>query len=76
MEWDNGATIGFNAAGEMFANNDPSTSDVACSNSPFTIWSNVIFRLSANSSEPPPPCMSTLMQNYCDQIVHLVKDIV
>ena len=59
MGWDNGATIGFNAAGEMFANHDPSTSEVACLNIPSTPWSNVIFRLSANSSEAPPPCMSS-----------------
>jgi hypothetical protein len=55
MEWDNGATIGFNAAGEMFANHIPSSSDVACLNSPDSAWSNVIYRLSNETSELPPP---------------------
>lgn len=58
MEWDNGATIGFNAAGEIFANHNPSTADIACLNSPDTDWSNVVFLLSTNTSEPPPPCKS------------------
>lgn len=56
MEWDNGATIGFNAAGEIFANHDPSTAAVACLNSPHSLWSNVIFGLSTNNSESPSPC--------------------
>ena len=55
MEWDNGATIGFNAAGEMFANHNPSSSDVACLNSPDSAWSNVIYRLSNETTELPPP---------------------
>ena len=60
MEWSSGSTIGFSAAGEMFANHDPSSDDVACLNDPNTDWSNVIFRLSASSSELPPPSKSLL----------------
>lgn len=55
MEWDNGVTIGFNAAGGRYANNNPSSSDIACVNSPDSQWSNVIFRLSDDSPEYPPP---------------------
>lgn len=55
LEWDNGATIGFNSAGGRYANNDPSNSDVACLNSPDSPWNNVIFRLSDDSPEYPTP---------------------
>ena len=59
MEWDNGATIGFNAGGEFYANNDPSTAAVACLNVPDSDWSNVIFLLSAANPESPSPCKNT-----------------
>ena len=55
MEWDNGATIGFNSAEGDYANNDPSSSEVACLNSPDSVWSNVIFRLSSANPEFPAP---------------------
>ena len=55
MEWDNGTTIGFNAAGGRYANNDPSSSDVACENIPYSEWSNVLYRLSDDSPEYPSP---------------------
>jgi hypothetical protein len=55
MEWDNGATIGFSAAGNPFANYDPSSSDVACLNSPESNVTNVVFRLSDSSSELEVP---------------------
>ena len=55
MEWDNTATIGFSAAGNPFANNDPSSSDVACLNKAYTDWSNVIYRLSIENPEIPIP---------------------
>lgn len=55
MEWDNGAIIGYNAAGESFANNDPSSSAVACLNIPRTDYSNVIYLLSNESPELPVP---------------------
>ena len=32
LEWGSGATIGFNSAGGRYANNDPSSSAVACDN--------------------------------------------
>ena len=63
MEWSSGPTIGFNAAGDMFANHDPSSDAVACLNFPDTDWSNVIYRLSANTSELPPPCKSLVSMN-------------
>ena len=55
MEWDNIATIGFSAAGNPFINHDPSSSDVACVNSPDSNWSNVVNLLSNNNPEIPPP---------------------
>ena len=55
MEWDTGATIGFNAANGRYANNDPSSSDIACENIADSQWSNVIFRLSDDNPEYPVP---------------------
>ena len=57
MEWDRGATIGFSAAGNPFVNNDPSSSDVACANSPDSDWSNIVYLLSDENPEVPPPSM-------------------
>ena len=51
MEWDNGATIGYSAAGEPYENVDPSSSDVACLNFPDSNITNVVFRLSNESPE-------------------------
>lgn len=51
MEWDNGATIGFSAAGNPYENYDPSSSDVACLNSPESDITNVVFLLSESSPE-------------------------
>lgn len=57
MEWDNGAIIGYNAAGESYANYNPSTSAVAlsCLNSPYSNYSNIIYLLSNESPEFLPP---------------------
>ena len=55
MEWDNGATIGYSAAGDPYDNNDPSSRAVACVNSPESDWSNVLYTLSESSPEDPPP---------------------
>ena len=55
MEWDNGPTIGFTAGGVFYVNNDPSSSDVACLNSPDSEYSNLIFLLSNESPEIPLP---------------------
>ena len=55
MDWDNGATIGFNAAGDPYAINDPSSSEVACLNYPNSNYSNLIFLLSYESPEIPVP---------------------
>lgn len=54
MNWDNGATIGYNAGGDPYDNHDPSSSDVACVNSPDSDWSNVIYQLSEDTPEDPP----------------------
>ena len=55
MEWDNVATIGFSAAGNPYANHDPSSSAVACINTPESDWSNVVYLLSNASPEDPAP---------------------
>ena len=55
MEWDNSATIGYNAAGESFANHDPSSSDIACLNRPESDYYNAIYLLSNESPEVPLP---------------------
>ena len=55
MEWDSGATIGFSAAGNPYANHDPSSSAVACVNTPESDWSNVVYLLSNASPEDPAP---------------------
>ena len=55
MEWGSFANIGFNSAGGQYANNDPSSSDVACESSPESEWSNVVYRLSDANPEFPAP---------------------
>ena len=55
MEWDNEATIGFNAAGNPYENHNPSSSDVACINLEFSDWSNVDYLLSNENPEIPAP---------------------
>ena len=57
MEWDNGATIGFNAGGNVYANNDPSSNAVACVNIPSSDWSNILYLLTSASPEEPNPSM-------------------
>ena len=64
MQWDNGATIGFNADGGFFVNNDPSSSDVACLNSPKSEYSNLIFLLSNESPEIPLPGKNSTIINF------------
>lgn len=59
-EWDNGVTIGYSAGGDPFDNNNPSSSEVACLNQPFSNYSNVIYLLSDASPEIPPPRMCSL----------------
>ena len=49
-EWGTSVTIGFNAAGEVFENNEYTTYDIACSN-PFSNLINVIYRLSEENPE-------------------------
>lgn len=49
LGWSGGATIGFTAAGNVYQNNRLSGTyarNIACLNSPTTIWTNVIYQLS------------------------------
>ena len=55
MEWDNGVTIGYSAAGDPYENHDPSSSDVACVNSPNSDWNNVLYLISGESPEEAIP---------------------
>ena len=55
MEWGTSATIGFNAAGETYANFGLTTAAIACSNVPDSDYTNVIYRLSNESPEIPLP---------------------
>ena len=52
MEWDNFATIGYNAGPDHFDNHDPSNLDVACVNYPPNNFSNVFYQL---HDAPPLP---------------------
>ena len=45
------ATIGFNAAGLVFENNEYTTNEIACSSLPHSNITNVIYRLSENNEE-------------------------
>lgn len=54
-EWDDGVTIGFNGGSSFYENHDPSSSEVACLNLPDSIWTNVVYLLSSESPEIPPP---------------------
>lgn len=64
MEWSRTPTIGYNAGGEHFANHDPSSSAVACLNTPTSDYSNVIYLLSNESPEIPAPRKSTTGTDY------------
>ena len=57
IEWDNGGstTIGFSAAGQVYANEDPSGIDLACINGNISLWSNVIYNLSMIPNIPVEP---------------------
>ena len=55
MEWDNGATIGFNAAEDPYNNYNPSSSEVACLSLPESNATNVVYRLSDSSPELEVP---------------------
>ena len=51
MGWGTSATIGFNAGGEAFENNEYTTNAIACSNLPASTITNVIYRLSEENVE-------------------------
>ena len=71
LEWDNGVTIGFKASGDFYANNDPSSADVACLNTPESEYSNVIYVLSETSPEIPLPGKKKLLPMY-DWEIHAI----
>lgn len=54
--WGTSVTIGFNAAGQTYVNHDPSSQDIACLNSPGSVWNNVIYQLSMEPDIPLEPC--------------------
>ena len=54
-EWGSSVTIGINAAGDFYDNYDPSSSDIACLNTPYSNITNVIYLLSVMSPELSPP---------------------
>ena len=58
MEWGTSATIGFNAGGEMFENNEYTTNAIACSSLPHSNITNVIYRLSESDEEYVLPSKS------------------
>ena len=78
MEWDNGVTIGYSAAGDPYENHDPSSSDVACVNSPNSDWNNVLYLISGESPEEAIPreytqyvCMYFENGEYMEDFVQL-----
>ena len=71
MEWDNGATIGFSAAGNPYANHDPSSNAVACVNTPESDWSNVVYLL---SSPAPRESLSATHVTVCSWFVYVYAE--
>ena len=57
MEWSGGATIGFNTDDTFFMNHRLSgtarANEIACLNSPTTIWSNVVYQLTQGPVPTP-----------------------
>lgn len=72
MEWGSSVTIGYNAAGDSYDNYDPSSPEIACLNYPLSNWSNVVYLLSNDSSEFPPPGMP-YMYRYSLLLCQLFK---
>ena len=62
MGWGTSATIGFNAAGEEFINNEYTSNAIACSNLPTSNITNIIYRLSQNNGEYALPRKITGVQ--------------
>ena len=58
LNWGSGATIGFSAAGDLFANHEftgrPDAHDVDCLNQPLSDYVNVIYTISSIAAIPPP----------------------
>ena len=71
MEWDNNANIGYSAGGDPYDNHDPSSSDVACVNSPDSDWSNAVYQISSSTPEDPPAGKPTFC--YSPQAVKVVR---
>lgn len=60
LQWSRGAVIGYNAAGDFFANHDfsgGSAENIDCINLPASNYSNVVYQLSIEDitiTDPPP----------------------
>lgn len=52
IEWGNGATIGFNAAGQVYDNQELSGMELACINGNASEWSNIVYKLSMETVIP------------------------
>ena len=53
MDWDTGVNIGFTANGDPYDDHDPSSREIACVNTPDSVWSNIIYKLSEEIPEDP-----------------------
>ena len=51
LEWGSGATIGFNAPGGFYDNHELSFPGLDCVNEPASVWSNIVYLLSNDSTE-------------------------
>jgi len=69
MEWSGGATIGFGASDELYANLRLSGSSqanaVACLNSPTTEWSNLLYKLTDDPGTTRSCAHKLLTQHAC-----------
>ena len=79
MNWDDGATIGYSAFGDPYDNHDPSSSDVACVNTPDSEWNNVVYKLSESGPEDPPagiiPTLSKKIQQATAVYIPFAEDV-
>ncbi len=54
MDWGGGATIGYHADGDFYKNHaltgSESANEIACTNSPDSPWSNVVYRLTVSGT--------------------------
>ena len=73
LNWGSGASIGFSAADDLFANHEfagrPDAHEVDCLNQPISDYVNVIYAISSIAAIPPPisPDTGMHMHMYCWQ---------